>query len=297
MRETLSIIGAGRVGRALGRQLHSKGWNIGAIFTQGETSARRAMRFIGGGSPCGALSTRALASTVIIIATPDTAIPGVARELARIADEELRGKIVIHTSGALDSGILSPLHRLGASVASMHPLQTFSGVDVPPLEGRIFAVEGDPLAVRKARTIARLLGGLPVRILAERKPLYHAAGAFAAGHALTVVEAATQLLMFVGMKRREATRALLPMTRQVLDNYERLGPRRAWTGPLSRGDHGVLAKHLEALRQFPSEFESAYAALNRLALSVHARDTRLSARARNISLEDKARAKSSGGSE
>jgi predicted short-subunit dehydrogenase-like oxidoreductase (DUF2520 family) len=99
------------------------------------------------------------------------------------------------------------------------------------------------------------------------------------------------------MKRREATRALLPMTRQVLDNYERLGPRRAWTGPLSRGDYDVVAKHLDALRQFPSEYESAYQALNRLALRAHAQDTPPPAQAKNISLEDKAKAKSSGGHE
>jgi len=30
----------------------------------------------------------------------------------------------------------------------MHPMQTFSGVGVPPLEGKVFAIEGDEIAVR-----------------------------------------------------------------------------------------------------------------------------------------------------
>jgi predicted short-subunit dehydrogenase-like oxidoreductase (DUF2520 family) len=60
-------------------------------------------------------------------------------------------------------------------------------------------------------------------------------------------------------------RALLPMTKQVLQNYERLGPRAAWTGPLARGDYEVVAKHLNVLQQYSEEYRDAYDALNRLA--------------------------------
>ena len=106
---------------------------------------------------------------------------GVAEDLARIGAEELRGKIVLHTSGALSSDVLDSVRRCGAAVGSMHPLQTFSGVEVPPLEGRVFTIEGDTGAVRMARQIARALGAVPVHIDGSKKPLYHAAGALAAG--------------------------------------------------------------------------------------------------------------------
>ncbi|PYU72085.1 MAG: hypothetical protein DMG49_08320 [Acidobacteria bacterium] len=49
MEKTLAIIGAGRVGRMLGRGLRELGWKIGAVVTRGEASARRAVRFIGAG--------------------------------------------------------------------------------------------------------------------------------------------------------------------------------------------------------------------------------------------------------
>lgn len=273
MQGTLAIVGAGRVGRALGRRLCESGWQIGAVVTRNEASAHSAVRFIGAGSPLAGMSRRILASTLILIATPDGAIAEVGRELARIGDEELRGKVVLHTSGTLDAGVLRAVCDSGASVGSMHPLQTFSGVGVPPLEGKVFAIEGDAMAVRTARKVARALGGVPAQIAARDKPLYHAAGALAAGHALVIVEAAIQLLMSLGMKRGEAMRALLPMTRQVLENYERLGPRRSWTGPLARRDYGVVAKHVEALEQYSPEYKDAYQALNRLAERVLARDT------------------------
>ena len=94
----------------------------------------------------------------------------------------------------------------------------------------------------------------------------------AAGHTLVVVESAIQLLMSLGMKRSEAMRAILPMTKQVLQNYERLGLKAAWTGPLARGDYDVVAKHLTALQGYSPEYYKAYDALNRLAERILPRD-------------------------
>jgi predicted short-subunit dehydrogenase-like oxidoreductase (DUF2520 family) len=241
------------------------GWRIGAVVTRNQSSARRAVRFIGAGTALVGLSRRVLASTCILIATPDGAIEEIANELARIGGQDLQGQVVLHTSGTMDSSVLHAARSCGASVGSMHPLQTFNGVTVPPLEGKVFAIEGDAMAVRTARKIARALGAAPSQIDARNKPLYHAAGALAASHTLVVVEAAIQLLMSLGMKRSESMRALLPMTKQVLQNYERLGPRAAWTGPLARGDYEVVAKHLNVLQQYSQEYRDAYDALNRLA--------------------------------
>ncbi len=268
MRGALTIIGAGRVGRALGKRLHGLGWTIGAVVAQSEASARKAVRYIGAGRARAAVSRDVLASKLILICTPDDAIVGVAKELARIGAEELRGKVVLHTSGALSSSALRVVRKCGAAVGSMHPLQSFSGVAIPPLEGKVFAIEGDAAAVRLARQIARALSAFPVQIAGGSKALYHAAAAFAAGHVLAIEETATRLLMFTGMKRSEAVRALVQLTRQVLENFERLGPRAAWTGPLARGDHGVVAAHLAAMRRLPGEFARAYGALNDLATVV-----------------------------
>jgi predicted short-subunit dehydrogenase-like oxidoreductase (DUF2520 family) len=268
MRGSLMIVGAGRVGRALGRKLRDMGWKIGAVVTRSEASARKAVRFIGAGEPHGTLARPALRCSVILITTPDAAVREAANQLARIGAEELDGKVVLHTSGALDSSVLDVVRGFGAAAGSMHPLQSFSGVGVPPLEGRVFAIEGDAAAVRVARQIARSLGGAPVRIDGSKKLLYHAAATMAAAHVLVVEEAATRLLMSLGMNRREAVRALLPLTRQVLQNFERLGPRAAWTGPLSRGDYEVVAGHQGALRQFDGEYAGAYEVLNALAACV-----------------------------
>ena len=282
-------MGAGRVGRALGRGLRELGWRIQVVSARSEASARRAARFIGAGHAYPGISRQALGARVILLTVPDDAIAGAAAELARVGGEELKGKTVLHTSGALDASVLARARGCGASVGSMHPLQTFSGVSVPPLEGKVFAIEGDEIATRVARQIARSLGAVPVSIAAERKPLYHAAGAFAAGLVLALEEAGVQTLMSANLNRREATRALLSLTRQVLEHYEKLGPRRAWTGPLSRGDYGVVAAHEQALRRFQPEFLEAYQSVSRLAARVLSRDPegmleKLESNSRNLQL-------------
>ena len=265
-------------------------WKIGAVVTRNAVSARKAVRFIGAGQAHASVVREILASHVILISVPDDAVVEVAGELARIGAEELRGKVVLHTSGPLDATALHTLKECRAAVGGMHPLQTFTGVGVPPLEGKIFAIEGDAAAVRTARKIARSLGGSPVRIAGNKKVLYHAAAAMAAGHVLAVEETATQLLISIGMTRSQAVRALLPLTRQVLENFERLGPRTAWTGPLSRRDYRVVESHLKALRESPAEFGAAYDGLDRLAARVLAQDAAgMLAELAKISVEKKAK--------
>jgi predicted short-subunit dehydrogenase-like oxidoreductase (DUF2520 family) len=268
----ISIIGAGRLGRSVGRSLRERGWKIHSVVTRSHATARRAVRSIGGGHARAAISSEVFLAPIILIAVPDSAIPHVVQQLAAVGDPDARKRSVLHTSGTLSSGVLAPLRQLGATVGSVHPLQSFSGVSAPSLEGRVFAIEGDVAAVRAARSLARTLGGQIVLLASAGKPLYHAAASMAAGQVLAQVEAAIQIFASLGMKRREALRALLPLTRQVLENQERLGSRAAWTGPLARGDFRVIAEHEKALLSCSGEYLAAYRAMNRLAARVLSRE-------------------------
>jgi len=271
---TLAIVGAGRVGRALGKRLHELGWRIGAVVTRSASTARSAARAIGDGQAHAELTRQVLGADVVLIATPDAAIGRVAANLARMGGKEWRGRVVLHTSGALDRSVLAPLERRGAATGSMHPLQTFGRTGLPRLEGIVFAVEGSRAALREARHIVRDLGGVALDISGVSKPAYHAAGALVAGHMLGLIEAAMRILMRLGFTRSRAARALLPLVRQTLDNFERMGSAASWTGPVSRGDYGTVARHVAALQEFPPEFGAAYAALTRLGAAVLARRPR-----------------------
>jgi predicted short-subunit dehydrogenase-like oxidoreductase (DUF2520 family) len=269
----ISIIGAGRIGRALGRRLREQGWKIHSVVTRSQATARRAVRSIGGGRGSGDLSPSVLSASVILISVPESAIAAVVNRLVSFGKTDLQSKTVFHTSGALSSGVLARLRPLGAVVGSIHPLQTFSGVGIPSLDGRIVAIEGDPAAIRVARAITRALGCQPLLMAAPLKPLYHAAAAISAGHVLALQETAIRIFISLGMKRQEALKAALPLTRQVLENLEHIGPRAAWTGPLARADYSVIAMHEGALKPLPIEYLDAYRAVNRLAARLLARDS------------------------
>jgi predicted short-subunit dehydrogenase-like oxidoreductase (DUF2520 family) len=275
MTKSLAIIGAGRVGRALGRRLRERRWRVAIVAARTAASAKSAARYIGGGRPVAGIPATLMGASVILLTVPDDMLSEAATELVALVGAQLRGKVVLHASGARDSSVLEPIRASGAAVGSMHPLQTFSGLYTPPLVGKVFAIKGDQIAVRTARQMARDFGGAPVCICPARKPLYHAAGVFAAGLCLALEEAGVQALMNAGLKRREAQRALLSLTRQVLEHYETLGPQKAWTGPLARGDYRVLAAHEQALSGLQPEFLDAYRAMNRLAARVLAREPEL----------------------
>jgi len=277
MARTVSIVGAGRVGISLGTHLRKLGWRIGAVVTRSKSTARAAVRRIGAGKPFDRPAEDVCAADLILFATPDDVLPAIARELARKASAGCKGKIVLHTSATLDRSALAALAQLGASTGSLHPMQAFGGKVVPKLKGVIFGIEGDAKARRLAQSIAKSLEGIPVVIETADKPAYHAAAVMAGGSIYPVLEAGLQLLISVGFTRERASQTLVPLLRQIFDNIERIGPRAAWTGPLSRGDYAVVAKHMDALRRYPPEFRKSYAALALLAarvLSKHPAATR-----------------------
>jgi predicted short-subunit dehydrogenase-like oxidoreductase (DUF2520 family) len=272
MSRSISIVGAGRVGRTLGRLLRRLGWRIVAVTTRSSDGAHRAVRYIGAGRSYSTLTREITDADVILLTVPDGELAGLAHSLSRIAPKRWRGKIVLHTSGALDRKVLQPLARLGAATGSLHPIQSFSGRNDPKLEGIVFGVEGAPKARRTAISLACALGGVPVTIAAEnggqKKILYHAAAVLVAGLGLGLIEGATQLLVSIGFTYRDAQRALLPLIRQVLDNAEQHGARHTWTGPISRKDYGTVALHAKALRNQSLELQETYRALARLSARV-----------------------------
>ena len=265
---SLSIVGAGRLGRALGKRLHRLGWRIDAVVTRSANTSRRAVRFIGAGNPAASLTREIIEADVILLTIPDGALASVARALAQLDARKWRGKVILHTSGALDRKVLQPLARRGASTGSLHPMQTFSGRSDPKLDGVIFGVEGDTRARNMAAGIARSLGGVPVAVDGNKKISYHAAAALVAGLGLALIEGATQVLLSIGFTRRKALKALLPLMREMLSNFEQHGPHAAWTGPISRADYGTIALHAASLRSQPAELQEAYRGLARLSARV-----------------------------
>ena len=197
------------------------------------------------------------------ICVPDDAILDVADELS--SREDWRGKIVLHSSGALPSTVLSALKKRGAAVASLHPLMTFVSAFEAGLHGVPFALEGDAKAISRISAVIRKLGGTPFRISAKSKPAYHAFGFFSSPALVVLIAAAQEAGKLAGFNERQARALMQPIVRQTIDNCFGAGPRAAFSGPLRRGDVVTIRKHLDVLRQSPELLE-LYKAIAKLAL-------------------------------
>jgi predicted short-subunit dehydrogenase-like oxidoreductase (DUF2520 family) len=260
----VGLIGPGRAGQALVRLLPPSKYELGPVLSRSFTSARRATRQMRLGEPAADYEDFASCG-LILIAVPDDAIAAVARRLAT-ASFPFRRKVALHTSGALSSEELAAVRARGASVGSLHPLQTF-GRRVWSLAGVHFAVEGDTKAVRLAQSLVTDWHGKLLRIRRDQKPLYHAAATFASPLFTPLMEAAVRLMTRAGIRPRTAIKALTPLLSTTLDNYAHTG-RQSWTGPLARGDAATVRRHLVALAAYDAALARYYrsSALGALAL-------------------------------
>jgi predicted short-subunit dehydrogenase-like oxidoreductase (DUF2520 family) len=144
-------------------------------------------------------------------------------------------------------------------------MMTFASGVKRSLAGIPFAVEGDAVAVRRARSLVRSLGGIAFSIRAEDKALYHMCGFFAAPLLLTTLATAERVATAAGIPERSARSFLEPIVRQTIENYLAHGAPASLTGPLARGDVATLRKHIRALGRVP-EAREAYFALARTAV-------------------------------
>jgi predicted short-subunit dehydrogenase-like oxidoreductase (DUF2520 family) len=67
------------------------------------------------------------------------------------------------------------------------------------------------------------------------------------------------------VSRKSARERMLPILRQTIDNYARLGAPGSFSGPIARGDVATVEKHLRVLRKI-REARDIYVALARAAL-------------------------------
>jgi predicted short-subunit dehydrogenase-like oxidoreductase (DUF2520 family) len=101
------------------------------------------------------------------------------------------------------------------------------------------------------QALAHALGlvplALPAPMSAQARAAYHAAANLAASGVLAVLAEASALWASTGLPADAALPALLPLTRGALDTAAVRGLAGAVSGPIARGDAGVLTRHLDAL--------------------------------------------------
>jgi predicted short-subunit dehydrogenase-like oxidoreductase (DUF2520 family) len=227
---SVSIIGAGRLGLALGTALRKAGVAIDVAVTRTPATARRAARLLR--APAVAVGSKSLGelprqyhallqqADLILIAAPDDVVSQISEQLADFLrplgnsgnPRFRRRSAVMHTSGALTSGVLKSIKRLGFPVGSLHPLVSISRhqQNVQPFSAVYFSLEGDAGAVRLGKQLVRTVKGRSFVIQTRNKPLYHAAALMASPNLTALVDIAIEMMTRSGIRPSQARRMLLP---------------------------------------------------------------------------------------
>ena len=188
------------------------------------------------------VAVRADGAELVLLCVPDDAIAEVAASIEP-------GPWVAHVSGA------RPLVALGRHERrfSLHPLQTFTRSRGPDqLDGAWAAItaetaDGHAVAVWLAET----LGLRTFDLDDSARTLYHAGAVFASNYIVTLQRAATLLFEAVGAPPA----ALEPLMLRTIENDFEL------TGPISRGDWGIVSAHLAELHERLPQLEHLYETL------------------------------------
>jgi len=253
----VGVIGAGRVGAVLGAGLARAGHTVVAASGSSPASAARIARLLPDSAHLPPVEVAREATDLLLIAVPDDAIAPLVASLPFQP-----GQIVAHTSGAQGLAVLEPAAAQGARPLALHPAMTFAGTgdDLSRLPGTAYGVTAPPDLRPIATRLVADLGGIPEWVAEADRPLYHAALAQGANHLVTLVNEAADRLRDAGVVRTEAV--LGPLLRAALDNALRDGDA-ALTGPVSRGDAGTVARHLEKLAVVAPDSVPAYVAMAR----------------------------------
>lgn len=261
----VAIVGAGSLASFLAPALHEAGYTITEIISRDLPRSRGIARRLAAkvGARAATAYTAALDAQLLWFCVPDCEIHTAAASQANRGKRSVR--LAFHSSGALTSRELEPLRKRGVAVASVHPLMTFVAGARPSLNSVPFAIEGDSMALRIARQVVRDLGGESFPIPASRKAAYHTWATMTSPLLLAFLVTLEDAAGMAGITRAEARRKSLPIIRQTLENYSRLGPASSFSGPIIRGDVETVARHLAVLKRNPI-VRDAYVALARSAM-------------------------------
>ena len=92
---------------------------------------------------------------------------------------------------------------------------------------------------------------------------YHAGANLAASLLLITLREAIQLWVAVGFSHESALAALLPLAQRALETAERNGVDDSLSGPIRRGDVGMVARHLNAIARAHPTAVGLYKGLGR----------------------------------
>jgi predicted short-subunit dehydrogenase-like oxidoreductase (DUF2520 family) len=254
----VGVVGAGRVGAVLGAALARAGHAVVAVSAVSDASRGRAGALLPG-VPVRPVEDVVASADLVLLTVPDAALPALVEGLARTGALR-RGTLVAHTSGRHGLAALHPVVEVGGLPLALHPALVLAGtrIDLERLTGTSFGVTAPEPLLPVAQALVVEMGGEPVVLAEQQRPLWSAALAHGAGHLSTLVASVADLLRTAGVE--EPAQVLAPLLSAALDGSLRQGDAAL----VGAGNAGTVAAHLDVLAARAPEVLPSYIALARL---------------------------------
>lgn len=252
------IIGAGRVGASLCFHFLQKGLPIISLVEKSE----KRLTYLHNEYHWTFLETSIKLEKIskahcIIISVQDDFTQIIVEQLTKL-DVNWKGKYVFHCSGNLPSSILSPLKKLGALTASLHPIYSFSS---DPRENNHFdkiwfSVEGENKTEEFVHQYFKSKKNQIIKVNEDQKRAIHLACVFSSNFLVGLTALSYMILEKNQLSETEVLQMLNPLMASTVDHITDQGISKGLTGPVKRGDINTIHTHLDLLKSnYPALLE------------------------------------------
>lgn len=250
-RPGIALIGSGNLAWHLAPALDNAGFPVICVYSRRREHAVRLQERLYGAEVAGSLDFSESPAELVLICVRDEAIEEVARELALP-----EGAVVAHTSGSQPLDLLR--YTAAEDLGVFYPLQTFSKARKADFAGVPFLLEAaTPRADELLHRMASALSRQVYQADSATRATLHLAAVMACNFSNHLMTIAGDLL-----RQQDITPDLLyPLMAETINKAMELGAAEAQTGPARRGDHEVIARHLQMLKG--TGYEEVYALLSR----------------------------------
>ena len=249
MKTKIAIIGAGRIAYSFTSALLKEGYFVESIISRRINSAKVLAEKFDIKKYSDDINAVSKSVNVFFLTVPDSEIKKTAIQLSKLK-LAFKKAFFIHFSGAEDIGVLSPLKLKHGKTGSLHLMQTFPSRKVVNIKNVNSAIEtNDDSVYNFLVQLCSDLQLIPFRIDSKDKAYYHLAGVYASNFLAGNLFNAQKLLSLNNIDEQKYFHVLSSTIHSTLQNIKTVGPAKALSGPVDRGDIKTIRKHISSLRK------------------------------------------------
>ncbi len=249
MSKSFILIGAGKVGRSLGKWLKEVGFELKSVFARSERYDQLLE------SKVYLLNSKKVErADFFLIAVPESAL----LEIVPFLSHNYPDIPVVYTSANI---LPKELYKHKVEATLLHPLRSFPTVlDFKVAKDTFFAISGNDRSSAIALEIVNRLGASWAKLKEEKLRIYHLAATLAAGGVATLMSLSIFLSEKIGLPDK-AKKGLISLAKGVVNNFDFRFPVSYITGPVARGEEIYLEELNEIKKEKTFFLTAVYLAL------------------------------------